>query len=160
MAGKRPNKVTEYGTQLQEKQKLRNDYGLREKQFRKYFEQAAKQRGQTGQELLTTLERRLDNVVFRAGLALSRAQARQLISHRHFKLNDRRVNIASILVNKGDLISHVGKFKLENKPEKSKVGWLELDKKGTVITIKDLPSAEDLPLIEFDTQKVVEFYSR
>lgn len=157
---KRPAKVSEYGAQLAEKQKLRNDYGLREKQFRRYYQLSAKLTGQTGLELLRTLERRLDNVIYRAGMALSRKQARQLASHRHFKLNDKRVSIPSLLVDKGDVITLVGPFKIEERPEIGKVSWLSVDRKHGKITINHLPDESDLPISEFDTQKVIEFYSR
>ncbi|OGD61083.1 hypothetical protein A3A71_02500 [Candidatus Berkelbacteria bacterium RIFCSPLOWO2_01_FULL_50_28] len=157
--GSRKRKVTEYGTQLQEKQKARIAYGLREKQFRRYFNQAAKDKAQTGNSLLTLLERRIDNVVFRAGLVQSRAQARQLISHRHFKLNGRRINVASILVTVGDVIEPVSAKDLNLRQDISQTSWLKTDKKTLKVTVESFPSAEELPL-EFDTQKIVEFYSR
>lgn len=155
----RQRKITEYGAQLQEKQRLRNNYGLREKQFRRYFETAAKQRGQTGRVLLETLERRLDNVVFRAGLALSRAHARQLVGHKHFRLNGKRVNIPSIAVKVGDVIEPQKKELLQVRPETIELDWLDTNKKTLTITVKSLPAEAELP-IEFDTQKVIEFYSR
>jgi small subunit ribosomal protein S4 len=155
----RQRKITEYGSQLQEKQRLRNNYGLREKQFRRYFENAAKHRGQTGRLLLETLERRLDNVVFRAGLAHSRAQARQMINHRHFKLNSTRVSIPSIIVQPGDVLEPYKKELAQLRPESAELEWLDVDKKTLKVTVKELPGETELP-IEFDTQKVIEFYSR
>ncbi len=155
----RQKKITEYGAQLQEKQRLRNNYGLREKQFRRYFTLASKQRGQTGRVLLETLERRLDNVLFRAGLALSRAHARQLVSHRHFRLNGHRVNIPSIMVSVGDKIEPHKKELVTIRPETVDMKWLDLDKKTMSVTVKSFPDESELP-IEFDTQKVIEFYSR
>lgn len=154
----RQKKLTEYGVQLQEKQKARRNYGLREAQFRKYFEQASKFAGKTGDMLLTYLEQRLDNVIFRAGFTLSRRQARQMINHRHFVLNGVRVSIPSIQVKNGDIISLHKPITL---PEHSKsdVSWLTTDTKKQTITVKELPSSSDLP-IEFDTQKIIEFYSR
>lgn len=157
--GSRKRKVTEYGTQLQEKQKARIAYGLREKQFRRYFDLASKDKAQTGNGLLTLLERRIDNVVFRAGLALSRAQARQFISHRHFKLNGRRINVASILVTIGDVIEPVSVKEMNLRQDISPTNWLKTDKKTLKVTVESFPSGEELPL-EFDTQKIVEFYSR
>ena len=97
-------KVSEYGLQLREKQKARRFYGVLEKQFEKYFEMASKQKGITGDNLLAILESRLDNVVYRLGFAMSRAEARQLIRHSHFELNGKKVNICSILVKPGDTI--------------------------------------------------------
>jgi small subunit ribosomal protein S4 len=160
MAGhRRQSKVSEYGTQLQEKQKVRNSYGLREKQFRRYFNQAAKNKGNTGNVLLSILERRLDNVIYRSGLTASRAQARQLINHRHFSLNGHRVNIPSIQVVNGDVIKPFAKLALEFRPEATKLVWLDVDKKTSIITVKTMPPESELPL-DFDTQKVIEFYSR
>lgn len=155
----RQKKITEYGSQLQEKQRLRNNYGLREKQFRRYFTEAAKHRGNTGQELLTILERRLDNVVFRSGLATTRSHARQLVSHKHFKINGRRVDIPSLIVSVGDLIEPYKTDLVSIRPEAIEFSWLEVNKKTLAVTVKALPSENDLP-IEFDTQKVIEFYSR
>lgn len=155
----RQRKITEYGTQLQEKQKTRNAYGLREAQFRRYYNLAAKFRGQTGQMLLKNLESRLDNVLFRAGLAKTRAQARQLVSHRHFKLNGLRVSIPSIAVKVGDVIEPHKGGEIEFAPETTAADWLKVDKKTGKVTVTRLPEASDLP-IEFDTQKIVEFYSR
>ena len=101
--GRKP-KVSEYGLQLREKQKMRKIYGVLERQFRLYFEKADRQRGVTGVNLLVLLERRLDNVVFRLGLAASRTQARQLVRHGHFTVNGHRVNIPSFLVKAGDVV--------------------------------------------------------
>ncbi len=102
--GQMRRKQSEYGLQLTEKQKVKFVYGIQEKQFRKYYEKAAKAPGITGETLLSTLERRLDNVVFRAGFAMTRRQARQLVSHGHFLVNGKRVNIASYLVKAGDTV--------------------------------------------------------
>ncbi len=158
-SNKRQKKVTEYGQQLQEKQKTRNSYGMREKQFRKYFDAAAKFHGTTGSVLLQTLERRLDNTVFRAGLVKTRAQARQLISHRHFQLNGHRVSVASILVKPGDVIEYYKKREIDWNEDAHDVDWLKVEKKTGKVTVTSLPEGSDLP-IEFDTQKIVEFYSR
>lgn len=156
---RRRKKVTEYGMQLQEKQKTKRAYGLREKQFRRYYLMAAKNRSETGQTLLQELESRLDNVIFRSGLAVSRSQARQLISHRHFKLNGKRVSIASILVRIGDSIEPHSIKSVKFTPERGVSPWLKLDKKSLRLTVERLPLKEELPL-EFDTQKIVQFYSR
>ncbi len=156
---RRPKKLTEYGQQLVEKQKTKRSYGMREKQFRRYFAIAAKFRGKTGEILLQTLERRLDNVVFRAGLATTRAQARQGISHRHFTLNGQRVSIPSILVNAKDVIAPHKTDDFVYNPEAAIADWLKVDKKTGKIVVERLPESGELPL-EFDTQKIIEFYSR
>lgn len=155
----RQKKITEYGAQLQEKQKTRNAYGLREAQFRRYYQQAAKFRGQTGAMLLQYLERRIDNVIFRAGLAKTRAQARQLVSHRHIVLNRRRINVPSHQVSIGDVIEFHNRNHVEFHPETAQADWLKVDKKTGRITVERIPETTDLP-IEFDTQKIIEFYSR
>lgn len=155
----RPKKLTEYGQQLVEKQKTKQAYGLRETQFRRYYNTAAKFRGKTGEMLLQTLERRLDNVLFRAGFAKTRAQARQLVNHRHIILNDVRVSIPSALVSVGDVMRPYKTTNLEFHPEAPEADWLKVDKKTGKIEVKRLPENTDLP-IEFDTQKIVEFYSR
>jgi len=156
---KRQRKISEYGQQLIEKQATRNSYGMREAQFRRYFNSAAKISGQTGAVLLQTLERRIDNVVFRSGIAKTRAQARQLISHRHFIHNNFRVNIPSILVKPGDVIKLFKSGPVELNQDALEVDWLKVNKKDGTITVLRLPEGQDLP-IEFDTQKIIEFYSR
>ncbi|MEX2361622.1 MAG: 30S ribosomal protein S4, partial [Patescibacteria group bacterium] len=119
----------------------------------------AKFRGTTGEVLLQTLERRLDNALFRSGFAKTRQQARQLVSHRHILLNGSRVSIPSILVKEKDVIEPYKNTTLEFHPETAEVDWLKVDKKSGKITVKRLPEGTDLP-IEFDTQKIIEFYSR
>lgn len=156
---RRQKKITEYGAQLQEKQKTRNAYELREKQFRLYFNRANKFRGQTGQVLLQLLERRLDNAIFRSGLAKTRAQARQMVSHRRFSLNGERVNIASIQLKPGDVVAACKPEAITAVPELKPADWLKVDDKKKAFTVKHLPEKADLP-IEFDTQKIIEFYSR
>jgi len=158
-ARSRQRKTSEYGEQLQEKQKARHAYGLSESQFSKYYKMAAKDRSQTGSTLLRHLETRLDNVIFRAGLSLSRAHARQLVSHKHFKLNGRRVSIPSIAVKAGDVIEPAKPSKIEFNKERLSANWLKVDKKPLKVTITELPAEADLP-IEYDTQKIVEYYSR
>ena len=155
----RRRKITEYGYQLQEKQKTKQAYGMREKQFRLHFESAAKNKSETGNPLLQTLESRLDNVIFRSGLAMTRPQARQLISHRHFALNGKRVSIPSILVKPGDVITPNTLKTVHFEAERGIAPWMDLNKKSLSITIERLPTADELPL-EFDTQKIVQFYSR
>jgi len=157
--GRGTKKVSEYGLQLREKQKAKQAYGLREAQFRRYFQVAAKNRAQTGPTLFQLLERRLDNVVFRAGLSLSRAHARQLVSHRHFLLNGKRVSLPSILVKTSDKIEPVTPKKFSLRSDATTAGWLKVDKKKLTVTVASLPESADLPA-EYDSQKIVEFYSR
>ncbi|MBC7234120.1 MAG: 30S ribosomal protein S4 [Chloroflexi bacterium] len=160
-------KASDYGMQLREKQKARRIYGVLERQFRRYFEAALKHKGMTGANLLQTLERRLDNVVYRLGFASSRDQARQLVLHGHFELNNKKVRVPSLLVKPNDVITVAESSR--KKPyfkDLSKVlehvttpEWLSLDPaemKGRVLA---LPSREqiDVPIQE---QLIVEYYSR
>lgn len=160
-------KVSDYAMQLREKQKARRIYGVQERQFRRYFRSALRVQGMTGVTLLVTLERRLDNVVYRLGLATSRAQARQLVRHGHFLLNGHKHDIPSHLVNVGDLIEvnpasrGNGYFKaaVERFGERPLPSWLEFDEmrmRGRVLSLPDR-QAVDLPLQE---QLIVEYYSR
>jgi small subunit ribosomal protein S4 len=165
--GQQRKKISEYGIQLREKQKARRFYGVLEKQFRKYFEMAAATKGITGENLLRILESRLDNVVYRLGLATSRPEARQLVRHGHFTVNGRKVNIPSYLVKAGDIISV--KEKSKNSPKfkaiiditGSKVipQWLEFDAENLTGRVVSLPSREeiDLPIKE---HLIVELYSK
>lgn len=156
-------KVSQYGRQLRQKQKAKRIYGVSEKQFKGYVTEAGKSRGNTGERLVSFLERRLDNVVFRLGLAPSRPSARQIVSHNHVTVDGKRVNIPSYLVSKGEVIS------LDSKayeiPEVAKVmgeergvpGWLE--RKAAVGRVLDVPKREDVTEA-ISEQDVVEFYSR
>jgi small subunit ribosomal protein S4 len=160
-------RMSDYGQQLREKQRARRIYGVFEAQIRRYFGMASKSRGQTGANLLCLLERRFDNVVYRLGFADSRAQARQLISHNHFHINGRRLNIASALVEAGDLIEvreaskQNGYFQaLKDVLEHRSVpGWLSLNAAEMNANVVTLPTREqiEVPLTE---QLIVEFYSR
>jgi small subunit ribosomal protein S4 len=160
-------RMSDYGQQLREKQRARRIYGVFEAQIRRYFEIASKSRGQTGANLLCLLERRFDNVIYRLGYADSRAQARQLISHNHLHVNGRRLNIASALVNAGDVIEvregskQNGYFQaLKDVLEHRSVpGWLSLNAAEMSATVVALPTREqiEVPLTE---QLIVEFYSR
>jgi small subunit ribosomal protein S4 len=160
-----PRRVTDYARQLRAKQKMRRVYGVREKQFRRYYREAERARGVTGDALLQALERRFDNIIYRLGLAASRRQARQLISHRHFTINDRAVNIASYRVRDGDVIKvRERSRKMQHFAQMSEGGrripeWLSFDAKeltGRVLVIPDR-SQIDTPV---DEHPVVEFYSR
>ena len=160
-------RVKEYGLQLREKQKARRYYGILEKQFNNYFEKADKKAGQTGENLLTMIETRLDNVVYRMGMADSRRQARQLVRHGHFRLNGTKANIPSMLVKKGDVItvkdqskkSELIKMLIENISGRSVPSWIELDKENAVATIVALPTREDIDF-PFEEHLIVELYSK
>ncbi len=163
----RRRKVSEFGIQLREKQKVRRSYSVLERQFRNYFEKASKHRGVTGEMLLRMLEMRLDNVVFRMGFASSRAQARQLVTHGHFAVNGRPTNVASYGVKVNDRIevreSRKGReaFKIaaENMRSAQVPEWLSVDPDKLAGTVLAEPAREQMPL-EFNEQLVVEYYSR
>jgi small subunit ribosomal protein S4 len=162
----RRQKISEYGIQLREKQKIKRMYGLLEIQFRNYFEKANKQKGITGENLIKILERRLDNVIYRLGFASSRAQARQLIKHRHFIVNDKHVDIPSYLVAQGDIIKVKDKSKkldaIHNSLKRVKDSaypWLTIDKASLTGTFLQVPERADVPL-NANEQLVVELYSK
>jgi small subunit ribosomal protein S4 len=162
----RRSKISEYGIQLREKQKIKRMYGLLETQFRNYFEKANKQKGITGENLIKLLERRLDNVVFRLGFAASRSQARQLIKHRHLIVNDRLVDIPSYLVSQGDIVKVKEKSKkldaIHNslkRVKESAYSWLTVDKATLTGTFLQVPDRADVPL-NANEQLVVELYSK
>lgn len=164
---KRRRGLSEYGTQLAEKQKLRRIYNISEKQLKKYFKEAAKARGVVPDVLLNKLETRLDNVVFRLGWAESRPKARQIVSHGHILLNKRKVDIPSIGVRKGDVIKikksslKTSLFKnLETKLKKFKVpSWLSLNKKELKVTVLGLPLRKEVE-VPVDLSMIIEYYSR
>ena len=162
---KRKVTFTEYGAQLREKQKIKRIYGLLENQMRSYYEEAERMRGVTGENMLSLIERRLDNVVYRMGIAASRKQARQLVNHGLITVNGKRVDIASFIVKAGDEIS-IKESKLEKQPIKSVRGlkvvmpkWLEFNTETLKGKILALPTRED---IDADLQErlVIEHYSR
>jgi len=165
--GQLRTKVSDYGTQLREKQKVRRIYGILEKQFRGYFHEADRMRGVTGENLLSLLERRLDNAVYRLGFASSRTEARILIRHCHFTLNGRKVNIPSIQCRIGDVIELREKSRkvacviesLESVVRRGLPQWLELDKDAFKGVVKALPIREDITL-PIQEQLVVELYSK
>lgn len=158
---------SEYALQLREKQKARRIYGVFERQFRRYFKEAERRKGLTGENLLIILESRLDNVVYRLGFADSRPQARQLVCHGHFNLNGRRANIPSMLVKPGDVISvREGSKKLPYFKERAKElerkvvpEWMSLDALSMSGRILNLPRREDIDL-PLNEQLIVEYYSR
>jgi|UniRef100_A0A7C3UNY3 small subunit ribosomal protein S4 len=156
-------KVSVYSVQLREKQKAKWIYGILERQFRNYFSQAAA-RDNPGEALLSLLERRLDNVVYRLGFALSRPQARQMVRHGGFRVNDRKVDIPSYLVKVGDLISPSEKIK--EKVRSQLAGreiipdWLSLDRENLTAKILRLPTEEDIKDVKINPKLIVEFYSK
>lgn len=159
-------KISEYGVQLREKQKIKRIYGLLETQFRNYFEKATKQKGKTGENLIKLLERRLDNVVYRIGFASSRKQARQLIKHRHFLVNNQLVDIPSYLLNPGDVIQVKEKSKkldaIHNSLKRVKdntYNWITVDKASLSGIFVQIPERVDVPL-NANEQLVVELYSK
>ena len=165
--GQGRKKLSEYGTQLREKQKTKSFYGVGEKQFRKYFEMAENKKGITGEVLLQILESRLDNVVYRAGFGASRAQARQLVNHGHFDVNGVKTDIASFLVKPGDVIT-VRENKKDNKTLKENAEansvrpvpeWLEVNSEKLEAKVVRLASREDVDL-PVEEHLIVELYSK
>lgn len=161
-------KLSTYGVQLREKQSLKRIYGLLERQFRKLFAKAARYRGVTGHVLLQLLERRLDNVVYRCGYAVTRSGARQLVSHKHVLVNGKLVNIPSYEVRPGDVISLTEKSK-KMKPVEESLGyanadgrphWIEFNADNMSAKFLSIPSREDLTDIDVKEQLIVELYSK
>ncbi len=165
--GRARRRILGYGIQLREKQKLKRYYCMSEKQFRLFFKRALQKRGVTGENLLIMLERRLDNVVFLIGFSHSRAHARQLITHGHFRINGRKASIPSMLVNKGDVLSFRDKSKkheelkaiVEFNKNKTVPGWLEVDRKKVETNILSFPTREDVTF-PVEEHLVVELYSK
>ncbi len=167
MHGQGRARFSDYGVQLREKQKVKRMYGLLEKQFRQTFKKASGMKGRAGENLLMLLERRLDNVVFRMGFATSRNEARQLIKHRHFTVNGKKVSTPSILVKPGMKIGLREKSKkvtritaaLDALEGRSLPQWLEIEKDALLGTVKQMPNREDITL-PIEEQLIVELYSR
>jgi small subunit ribosomal protein S4 len=163
----RRRRLSDRGLQLREKQKARYTYGVLERQFRRFFAEAARQSGITGENLLVLLEKRLDSVVYRLGFADSRSQARQLVQHGHIMVNGRKTDIPSCLVKEGDTISwKEGSTKTEYYKQlvqsiESKVipNWLSLDKEKLAGRVSSLPTPDDIE-VKFEWQSIVEYYSR
>jgi small subunit ribosomal protein S4 len=165
--GRRRSKVQSYGIQLREKQKVKRMYGVLERQFRGYFSKAARGKGITGANLLQMLERRLDNIVYRLGFASSRAMARQLISHGHIRVDERKLTVPSALVKAGSVVSLRDKSRkneqikicLDTAKGRGVPPWLELDADRFQGTIKQLPAREDITM-PIQEQLIVELYSK
>lgn len=160
-------RMTDYGKQLREKQKAKHIYGLSERQFRNTFEEASGIRGNTGELFIKLLEQRLDNVVYRAGFAKTRAMARQAVGHAHFDVNGKKLNIPSYRVRPGDVVT-IRKTKLgkglwkgidETLSHKERPSWMSVEPKEGTCKITSVPSGEELKQ-PFEVQRIVEFYSR
>ena len=165
--GQKRTKLSEYGNQLREKQKTKSFYGVSEKQFRKYFEIASNKKGITGENLLTILESRLDNVVYRLGLGASRPQARQIVTHGNIEVNGKKVDIASYLIKEGDVIS-IREIRKDNPVIKENIEansarpipeWLEFDKEKLSAKVVRLANREDVDL-PVEEHLIVELYSK
>ncbi len=165
--GQKRSKLSEYGTQLREKQKTRSFYGVGEKQFRKYFEMASNKKGITGTNLLQILESRLDNVVYRLGFGVSRPQARQLVTHGNIEVNGRKTDIASYLVKPGDIVA-VRESRKDNSIIKANAEagsvrpipeWLELDSKNLSAKVLRLVNREEIDL-PVEEHLIIELYSK
>ncbi len=165
---RRRQKVSEYGVQLREKQKVKRMYGVYEQQFRNYFEMATHQKGRTGENLLRLLERRLDNVLYRLGFAASRKSARQLVLHGHFLVNNKQVDVASYLLKPGDVIKVTDASKqldsIHSSLKRIKEGmlpsYLQLDKAQLTGTFLQVPERSEIPLPDVNEQLIVELYSK
>ena len=164
--GRRRVKETDYLIQLREKQKARRVYGVMEKQFRDYYAKAVREKGRTGENLLRILESRLDNIVYRAGLAASRKQARQLVLHGHFQVNGRKVDIPSFMVKPGMVVSVAPKsrtsdvFKVAVESfQREQVPWLQVDRKSMSATLIERPAGMN-PDVPIRDELIVELYSR
>ncbi|MCF8027872.1 MAG: 30S ribosomal protein S4 [Desulfobacteraceae bacterium] len=164
---RRGGKISDYGLQLREKQKVKRAYGLSEKQFRLFFERSEQKKGVTGTNLLVMLECRLDNVVYRLGFASSRVQGRQLVKHNHFLINGRKVNIPSYQVKPGDVVEIREKSRnvaaineaVESMVRRGMPQWLELDKETLKGSVKTLPVRDDITMPVQENQ-IIEFYSK
>ena len=161
-------KESEYATQLKEKQKVKFVYGILEKQFHSYYEKAMRMPGETGENLLVLVERRLDNVVYRLGFAMTRREARQLVNHGHFTVNGRKVNIPSFLVKPGDVIEVAEKSRASVKFKRltgedavmvTLPQWLEREKNSLKGTVSKLPAREDIDM-PIEEHLIVELYSK
>lgn len=165
--GQKRGRLSDYGVQLRQKQMIRRIYGVLERQFRNYYKAAARDKGATGEVLLTLLEQRLDNVVYRMGFATTRAEARQLVSHRAVLVNSKVLNIPSYQVSPGDVIEIKEKSKsqgriqaaIELAKQRKPSQWIEVDEKKLQGIFKNIPDRSDLP-VEFNENLVVELYSK
>lgn len=164
----RPRKIVGYGLQLREKQRVKRIYGVLERQFRTYYEKAAQMKGIVGENLLALLERRLDNVLFRAGFGTSRAQARQVVRHGHVQVNGRKTDVPSFLVKPGDVVEiregsqkHAGVLSsVEATAHSLAPSWMTVDREKMSARITGIPRRDELVQIPINEQLIVELYSR
>ncbi|MEY3017185.1 MAG: ribosomal protein [Pseudomonadota bacterium] len=167
MHGARRGRLSDYGVQLREKQKVRRIYGVLEKQFRSYYKEAARRKGNTGENLLQLLESRLDNVVYRMGYGSTRSEARQLVSHKSITVNGAVVNIASYQVKAGDVVAVREKAKnqlriqsaLQLSANRGDISWIDVDSGKMTGTFKNVPDRSDLPS-EINENLIIELYSK
>jgi small subunit ribosomal protein S4 len=165
--GQRRSKISDYGMQLREKQKVKNMYGILERQFRRYFREAERKKGVTGEVLLQLLETRLDNIVYRMGFASNRNSARQLVTHGHFRVNGRRVNIPSYHLKVGDVVevkeasreSGMINDSISKVEQRGMLSWLEMDFQNFKGTLLQIPSREEIP-VTAQEQLIIELYSK
>ncbi len=164
----RTRRLSDYGVHLREKQKVKRIFGVMERQFKRYFQMAERMRGNTGTNLLSLLERRLDNVVDASGMALSRFHARQMINHGHFTVNGRKVDICSYLVRPGDVIAPCEKEKSKKRAldcltlnaDKTAPGWLQVEAGTPAVKIAHVPTREDIRFQDIQEQFIVELCSK
>ena len=167
MHGQGRQKLSDYGVQLREKQKVKRIYGVLERQFKFYFKNASRSKGVTGSALLSILERRLDNVIYRMGVSASRNEARQVVKHGHVLVNQRQVNIPSFQISAGDVVTLSGsdkmkeRFKvvLEQTKDQKKAEWLEVQPENFKATVKKLPERSDIQM-PIQEQLIIELYSK
>jgi len=166
--GQRRTKISGFGRQLREKQRVKRTYGLRERQFRSLFDRAERMHGVTGENLLVLLERRLDNTVYRLGFGVTRAEARHLVNHGHVLVNGRRLDIPSALTRPGDVVELRERSRrivrineaLDGAVSRGVPAWLELERSAFRGTVKALPQREELTMPEFQEHLIVELYSK
>ncbi|MBL6990661.1 MAG: 30S ribosomal protein S4 [Bacteriovoracaceae bacterium] len=165
--GQRRSKISDFGVQLREKQKLKRIYGIQEKPMRNIFDKAIRMKGVTGENILCLLERRLDNIVYRIGFAVSRKEARQLVKHYHFLINGKKANVPSMVLRTGDVVELATKSresdKLKNALDANSIrevpAWLDVEKAAFKGTVKALPKREDISA-QIEERLIVELYSK
>lgn len=155
----RQRKISDYGRQLSEKQKARREYGLKEAQFRRYFASAMRSKVATGQSLLLALESRVDNVLYRAGLAKTRRMARQMVTHGLVSMNGKRIDVPGFSMKTGDVAMVKETFAIDHNKDIVIPDWVKVDPKKQSVTVERMPKADDL-VSDINTQLIIEFYSR
>jgi len=165
--GQARKKITDYGIQLREKQKVKRIYGMMERQFRVFYARAAAMKGNTGENLLVMLERRMDNMIFRMGFAATRSESRQLVRHGHIRVNGKKVTIPSMLIKAGDVVTLRERSKknpklaanLESAERRGCPGWLEVNREQMMATVKAYPARDEITM-PIQEQLIVELYSK